>query len=549
MAMRTPPFVCGVHTISIAHGTEKRNRNQAPVCSFFMKAVPFIFYGSKDVTRQMCRNCEKHQKPPEIVDFRGLFSISWLILESVKKLEELFIAPAARQILHETAQRAFARCECAKHTRFLIQYLNQESVSECPGAVSENGVGFAVGAVAVDGQVGRADHEVLVHHGVVDAQRAALVERFVLEILDRVGKAHAERQMAGGVLVKQGVQEEQAALLNRGVIRHERALAEVGRALVHVDELLQQRLVLLGVHLDGLAVFKADGEILDELPLIRQRLGRIDDALGLAAHRGDEDLLGGDVRVKEDPLQGIFAAALELRLGDHADAEIRAVAAVVLKLGQAQAVEIGAALGKILVVLLPRLHGVVRHARGVQNRLPERLDGLMPAQLREELLRPFLARNGRDAPLIFVLDLVAVGLDDAVARLIGLGHFFLIDALEAVGILAQQIDAAGDLLGVVLPARLLPVFQRREVLGAAPAVAQLVKGLVRPVDHDALRARAVTFLRDHRDEVRLIQLGGDEDLLPLADVHARRGDQPCIVAQNGFFHAKTSKKFLFQQIV
>ena len=37
----------------------------------------------------------------------------FLILESVKKLEELFIAPTARQILHETAQRAFARCECA----------------------------------------------------------------------------------------------------------------------------------------------------------------------------------------------------------------------------------------------------------------------------------------------------------------------------------------------------------------------------------------------------------------------------------------------------
>ena len=36
-----------------------------------------------------------------------------IILESVKKLEELFIAPTARQILHETAQRAFARCECA----------------------------------------------------------------------------------------------------------------------------------------------------------------------------------------------------------------------------------------------------------------------------------------------------------------------------------------------------------------------------------------------------------------------------------------------------
>ena len=39
--------------------------------------------------------------------------VTVFILESVKKLEELFIAPTARQILHETAQRAFARCECA----------------------------------------------------------------------------------------------------------------------------------------------------------------------------------------------------------------------------------------------------------------------------------------------------------------------------------------------------------------------------------------------------------------------------------------------------
>ena len=53
-----------------------------------------------------------------------------LILESVKKLEKLFIAPKARQILHETAHRALARCECAQHMGFLMKYFNQESVSE-----------------------------------------------------------------------------------------------------------------------------------------------------------------------------------------------------------------------------------------------------------------------------------------------------------------------------------------------------------------------------------------------------------------------------------
>ena len=51
-----------------------------------------------------------------------------VILESVKKLEKLFIAPKARQILHETAHRALARCECAQHMGFLMKYFHQESV-------------------------------------------------------------------------------------------------------------------------------------------------------------------------------------------------------------------------------------------------------------------------------------------------------------------------------------------------------------------------------------------------------------------------------------
>ena len=71
--------------------------------------------------------------------------------------------------------------------------------SECPVAVPENGYNFAVLADAVDVHAVAADHEVLVDHGIIDAQRPALVQRLILEILDGVGKAHAQRQMAGGV--------------------------------------------------------------------------------------------------------------------------------------------------------------------------------------------------------------------------------------------------------------------------------------------------------------------------------------------------------------
>ena len=74
-------------------------------------------YGSTGGRGQNLRQRARKNPPPHSAN-RGLTNAARrvtvvLILESVKKLEELFIAPTARQILHETAQRAFARCECA----------------------------------------------------------------------------------------------------------------------------------------------------------------------------------------------------------------------------------------------------------------------------------------------------------------------------------------------------------------------------------------------------------------------------------------------------
>ena len=57
-------------------------------------------------------------------------------------------------------------------------------------------------------------------------------------------------------------------------------------ALVHGDELGQQVVVYLRVPLDGLALVEADPEAVDQLALIAQGLGGVDDALGHAASSG-----------------------------------------------------------------------------------------------------------------------------------------------------------------------------------------------------------------------------------------------------------------------
>ena len=416
--------------------------------------------------------------------------------------------------------------------------------SEGPGALAEDGDGLAVLADGVDRKVGRADHEVLVDHGVVDAELAAVLQRLVLEVADRVGKAHAEREMAAGVLVKEGVVEQEARLVDGRVKRHQRAFAKIPAALVHLDELGEQLVVLLRVPFDGLALVEADPEAVDQLTLVGKRLRRIDDALGHTAHRGDEAFLGRDVGVEEDALQARLAAAAELRLGDHADGKIGAVGRFVAQLADVQAVEIFAAVMQVLVVLFPCLDGVVGHAGGLENGFPQLFHGLRRAQLREELLGPLFARHGRDAPLVFVFDLVAVALDDGVLGLLGLGHLLLVDAAQTVGILTDEVDAAGDGVDIVLPAGFLVVIEGGQRLQTAVAHVQLRERLIAPVDDDLLRLQLVALVDHHRNELRLVELRLDKDLLSLLDVHAGLGDELRIFAQDCFFHKKASNALI-----
>mgnify|MGYP007121805428 CR=1 FL=1 len=155
-------------------------------------------------------------------------------------------------------------------------------------------------------------------HGVVDAQRPALLQRLALEVPDGIGKAHAQRQMAAGVFIKEGVIKQQARLIDGGVEGDQSALAQIAAALVHGDELGQQVVVDLGVPLHRLTLVEADPETVDELPLIAQGLGGVDNALGHALHGGDEALLRGDIGIEEDALQLVSPPPQNCASGSHA---------------------------------------------------------------------------------------------------------------------------------------------------------------------------------------------------------------------------------------
>ena len=191
---------------------------------------------------------------------------------------------------------------------------------------------------------------------------------------------------------------------------------------------------------------------------------------------------------------------------------------------------------QVLVVRLPGGHGVLRHAGGKENGLPELFDGAALGQLGEELFGPGCAGDRRDAPLILVVHGVAIGLDDGEALAAGLHHLLLIDALEAVGVLGGQVDPAGQNIHVVLEPCLFPFLHPGHDGHAAVPHVELLQGLVAELHGDLPGAGLVALVHQQLHEFGLIQAAVDQDLLALLDVDADAGNKAGILAQNGLLH-------------
>ena len=235
-----------------------------------------------------------------------------------------------------------------------------------------------------------------------------------------------------------------------------------------------------------------------------------------------------------------------MRLGDHAHGEVSAGGAFVAQLADVQAVEIVAAAVDVGVVGVPVGHRIaLQRTGGGQNGLPQLLHRLRSPQAGEQLLRPRLAGHGGNAPLVPVLDLVPVGLDDGELGLLALGQLRLVDALQTVGILTEQIDAAGNGVHIVLPARQLIVLHPGQRGQAAVPHVELLQGLVVPVHHHLLRIAFIALVHQHGHKLRLIQIGGDEHLLPLLNIDAAAGDEPGIRPENALSHGNVLLLLLY----
>ena len=223
--------------------------------------------------------------------------------------------------------------------------------------------------------------------------------------------------MAAGVLVEEGVVEEDAGLVDGGIPRHQGALPKVGASFVEPEDRLKHFLPDLRMGLDGLAFGEAEPELVDELAVVVEGLGGIDDALRLPLHRRSKAFLARNVGLEEGAGHRLLPAGEPADPGDEADGEVGAVPRDVVELAEMEAVE-DLALGlEGGLVLLPVLDGIaVVGPCAVEDGLPEGVHRLALRLVREHFLRPGDRGGAGDCPLVAVL----AGVDEVADEIIAL---------------------------------------------------------------------------------------------------------------------------------
>ncbi len=209
----------------------------------------------------------------------------------------------------------------------------------------------------------------------------------------------ADRDVAGGVLVEQRVEEQQPAGGDRRGMRHQRHLAQAAGALVGVEHLRQHVLAGAGRRLDDAPGLEPHGDVADQRAAIGERLGAADVAVHACAVRGGEHLLAGDVGVAGDAVLRRLRPAHPEMAVRQADAQVGARAAEVQRV-VALAVQLGGAGVQGGVVVGPGGDRVRRvDAGGGEDRVPQPGDRLRPPAGPGTSARPGGGRVADDAPV------------------------------------------------------------------------------------------------------------------------------------------------------
>ena len=340
--------------------------------------------------------------------------------------------------------------------------------------------------------------------------------------------------MAGGVLVKEGVVEQEVLVGNRAVVGDQGRFAEVGRSLVHGDGGFQGLLSPLRAGLHDFALLHHEAELVDDVAVVDQRHGGIDHAVGPGFQGGGEDLLRGDVGDIGPPRQGPVPAALpDVALGEL-HRQVRAQGIGIVQGFQTQGVQLLQAALQGFQVLPPALHGlpVAGDADGGENRVPESRHGLRLPLVRENPGGPGGDGNGGDAPGEAAAHLEAVKiLEGLAAGPLGPDDALGVHPLQILRVRGGDGQVRRALQGLVIEKMPPPEGHGVEDLLRRVEVFHPGHGVVGPVHHHLGAPGVIRLLGAEAGKRSALHRGGNDHPLAGAGVQAHPDQQAGVFAE------------------
>ena len=328
------------------------------------------------------------------------------------------------------------------------------------------------------------DHHILVQVRLVHAAGQQVFLRQRRAALRGAGVAGTEGDVAGGILVKQGAVEQLAAAVDGAAGRHQRHLTDAAGTLVAIQQTAQQHLSLLGMVVHHTAFFKGDAEVFDKLAIEHIGLRAVDDALYPVFVRCSEHFFGRDVGQEHHAFFALAGGTLPHGPVGQTHGQVSAVAALEMHAFQIEGVHFVPQGRKTLHVGLPLVYRVAAgHAADIENELPQRLHGGVCIQLRENFLRPWYTRQGRNGPLHTVIHGVLLpGLHKGAAGRVHPADLIAVKARVQFRVVRDEVQHADAALalGIVQIAAQLP----RPQVGQGFLAAQLHAG----AGHSILRS-------------------------------------------------------------
>ena len=365
--------------------------------------------------------------------------------------------------------------------------------------------------------------------GVVEALSLQLLLVHVPAPLDTLRIGLPKGQMAGGVLIKQGVVEQDVLVSDGTVIGDQGHLPEVGGTLVHRHCVAEGLLPLLGVDLHDLPLLHLHPELIHDIAVVAQGQGGVHHAVDPLPEGGSEDLLGGHVGNEVLALGGGAVAGSPQVVLRQLDGEIGPQAVPVVEGTEMEVIQLLFALLQHAEMGPPLLHcrAVAGDPNRRKNGAPKPLHSVRLAG--KHLFRPAGDGDGGDAPGEGILHLQPVeGLEGLAAGLLAADDAAGVHPLQILRVAGGDGEIGGALLGVVVVKVLIP--RRHGVKHVLGGVEVLLPGqrIVSPAHNDLPASGGIGRLGTQPGEVGTLHRAGDHQVLPRLDIDADLHQEPGI---------------------